>query len=179
MPWVSNDFPIDMLNMPSPFPSSPWPTYVNPIFGSEGTMALPSMSSFDRIHVPQPTLTVGGWNLSSYGSGPSHAFLGANTQMGGNYTYYTPSVYPSSVMKNPTNNFPMVGPHLSSSISYGRNQFYGSGYPLHETPSDGGNIYPHLNNPYHTSISSQTSTPLMMHIQTSMDQLGEGYYISK
>jgi hypothetical protein len=141
-------------------------------------MALPSMSSFDRSHVPQPTLTVGGWNLSSYGSSPSHVFLGANTQMGGNYTYYTPSVYPSSAMPTPMNNFPMEGPHISSSISYGRNQFYGSAYPLHETPSHGGNIYPHLNNPYHTSVSSQTSTSVMMHIQTSMDQLGRGYYLS-
>jgi hypothetical protein len=91
MPWVSNHFPIDMPNMPSPFPSSPWPTYMNPSFGSGGTMAPPSTSSFDRSHVPQPTLTVGGWNLPSYGSSPSHVFSGASTQMGGYSTYYTPS----------------------------------------------------------------------------------------
>jgi len=57
-------------------------------------MALPSTYSFDRSHVPQPNLTVGGWNLPSYGSSPSHVFLGANTQIGGYPTYYSPSVYP-------------------------------------------------------------------------------------
>jgi hypothetical protein len=40
MPWVSNHFPIDMLTVPSSFPSSTWPTYMNPSIGSWGTMAL-------------------------------------------------------------------------------------------------------------------------------------------
>jgi hypothetical protein len=141
-------------------------------------MNLPSMSSFDRSHVPQPTLTMGGQNIPSYGSSPSHSFSGAGTQMGGYSTYYTPSVYPSSTTLVPTNTFPMVGSHISYGISYRGNQFYGTGYPLHETPSHGGNIYPHLNNPYHTFVSSQTSTSMMMPIQTSMDQLGGGYYLS-
>jgi hypothetical protein len=94
-------------------------------FGSGGIMALPYMSSFDRSHVPLPTLTVGGWNLPSYESSPSHVFLGANTQMGGYSTYFTPSMYPSSSMLAPTNTFPMVDPHISSGLSYGGNHFYG------------------------------------------------------
>jgi len=80
-------------------------------------------------------------------------------------------------MRVPMNTFPMEGPHMPSSISYKGNHFYGSGYPLHGTPSHGGNIYPHLNNPCHTCVSSQTSASVMMPIQTSMDQLGEGYYL--
>jgi hypothetical protein len=99
-----------MPNMPSPFPSSPLPAYMNPSFGSGGMMTPLSTSSFDRSHVPQPTLTVGGWNLPSYGSNPSHTFSGASAQMGGYSTYYTPSVYPSSAMPVPTNTFPMAGP---------------------------------------------------------------------
>jgi hypothetical protein len=139
MPWVSNHFPLNM-----------------PIHSSEGMMAPLYASSFERSLIPQPTLTVGGWNLPSYGSNPSHTFSGANAQMGGYSTYYTPSMYPSSAMPVPTNTLPMAGPHMSSSISYGGNQFYGMGYPLHGTPSHGGNTYPHLNNPYHTFVSSQT-----------------------
>jgi hypothetical protein len=38
------------------------------------------------------------------------------------------------------------------------------------TPSQGGNIYPHLNNPYPTSISPQN--PVTMPIQTSSDHFG-------
>ena len=123
MLWVSNHFSLGMPNMPSPFPSSPWTTYMNPSFGSGGTMAPLYTYSFDRIHVPQPTLTVGGWNLPSYRSNPSHAFLGSISQMGGYSTYYTPSVHPSSSMPVPTNTFPMASPHISSSISYRGNQF--------------------------------------------------------
>jgi hypothetical protein len=63
MPWVSSHFPVDM---PSTFPSSPWPTYTNTSIGSRGTMAPMPTSSFDMSHVPQPTFTVGGWNLPSY-----------------------------------------------------------------------------------------------------------------
>ena len=68
MPWVSNHFPFDMPNMPSPFPSSPSPAYMNHDFGSGGTMALSSTSSFDMNHIPQSTLIVGGLNIPYYGS---------------------------------------------------------------------------------------------------------------
>jgi hypothetical protein len=122
-----------MPNMPSPFPSSPSPSYMNPSFGSGGMMPPFSTSSFDGSHIPQPTLTVGGWNLPSYGSNPSFTFPGESAQMGGYSTYYTPSIYPSSTMPVPTNTFPMADLHLSSGISYGGSQFYGTGYPLHES----------------------------------------------
>ena len=74
MPWVSNHFPLGIPNMPSPFPSAPLPAYMNPSFGSGGMMDPLSTYSFDRSHVPQPTLTMGGWNLSSYRSSPSYVF---------------------------------------------------------------------------------------------------------
>jgi hypothetical protein len=135
MPWVSNHFPIYMPNIPSPFPSSPLPSYMNPSFGSGGMMTpLTATSSFDKNNFPQPTLTVGGCNLPSYKSNPSHDFLGASAQMGGYSTYYTPSVYPSSTTPVPMNIFPMESPHMSYGISYRGNQFYGTCYPLHGTP---------------------------------------------
>jgi hypothetical protein len=59
-------------------------------------MAPIPTSSFDMSHVPQPTLTLGGWNFPSYGFSPSYALSRASTQMGA--YYYTPSVYPSSAM---------------------------------------------------------------------------------
>jgi len=68
MPWVSNNFPLDMPKIPSPFPSSPSPSYMNPSFGSGGKMALLSTSSFDMNHIPQSTLIVGGLNIPYYGS---------------------------------------------------------------------------------------------------------------
>jgi hypothetical protein len=120
---------------------------------------------------------VAGWNLPSYGSNPSHAFSGAIAQINGYSTYYTPSMYHSSSMPVPMNTSPMAGPHMSFGISYGGNQFYGTGYPLHGTPSHGDNIYPHLNNPYHAFVSPWASALVMMHVQTSMDQLGKGYYL--
>jgi hypothetical protein len=39
-------------------------------------------SSFDMSHVPQPSFTMGGSNLPSFGSSSRYAILGANTQMG-------------------------------------------------------------------------------------------------
>jgi hypothetical protein len=162
--------------MPSPLQPSPWFTYMSTSIGSGGAMAPMPTSSFDMSHVPQPTPTMGGWNLPSYRSSPSYALSGANTQMGAYSTYYTPSVYPSSTILAPLNTLPMARPHISPGLSYGNNQFYDSSYPLYGTPSQGGNIYPHLNRPYHTSISSQTS--MMMPMHTSLDQLGRGYYLS-
>jgi hypothetical protein len=179
MSCISNHFPLDMLNIASSFPSSPFPAYMNLSFGSGGTMAPLSTSSFDRSHVPQPTLIMGGWNLPSYESNLGLILIATSAQMGGYYTYYTPSVYPSPTMLVPTNTLPMAGPHMSSGISCGGNQFYSMGYPLHETPSHGGNTYPPLNNPYNTFIPSQTYASVMIHVQTYMDQLGRGYYLSR
>jgi hypothetical protein len=164
------------MDMHSPLQSSPWSTYMNPKIGSGGTMALMPMSSFDMSHVPQSTFMMGGWKLPSYRSSPSYALSVANTQMGAYSTYYTPSMYPSSTMSVPSNTFSMASSHVYPSVSYKENQFYGSGYPLYGTPSQEGNIYHHLNIPYHTSISLQNSE--MMPVQTSLNQLNGGYDLS-
>jgi len=95
--------------------------------------------------------------------------------MGAYSTYYTPSMYPSSAMSFPSNTFPMTSPHVSPDVSYGENPFYGLSYSLYGTPSQGGNIYPHSNSPYHTFVSSQTS--MMIPVQTSLNQLNRGYYL--
>jgi hypothetical protein len=120
---------------------------------------------------------MGGVNLPSYESSPSYALSGANTQMGAYSTHYTPSVYPLSTMLVPSNTFPMTGPHVSLGISYGENQFYSLGYPIYGSPSQGGNLHPHFNSPYHTFVSLQTS--VMMPVHTSSDHLGGGYYLSR
>jgi hypothetical protein len=172
-PFVSSHSPVDM---PSPSQPSPWSTYMNPSIGFRGTMSPMLVSSFDMSHVPQPAFMTGGWNFPSYESNPSYSLSGSNTQMSDYSTYYTPSMYPSSTMSVPSNTFSMVSPHVSPGVSYGENQFYGSGYLLHRSSSQGGNIYPHSNNPYHTSVFSQTL--VMMPIQTSLNQLNEGYYLS-
>jgi hypothetical protein len=97
---------------------------------------------------------MGGWNLPLDGSNSIYASSGANTQMGAYPTYYTPPMYLSSAMIVPSNTFSMISPQVPTGLSYGENQFYGSSYPLYGTPSQGGNIYPHSNNSYHTSIFS-------------------------
>jgi hypothetical protein len=78
-------------------------------------------------------------------------------------------------MSVPLNTFSMESLHISLGVSHGENQFYNSGYPLHGTPSLGGNIYHHSNIPYHTSVSSETS--IMMPVKTSLNQLNGGYYL--
>jgi hypothetical protein len=139
-------------------------------------MAPLSISLFDRGYIPQPSLIVGGWNLPSYRSNPSLSFSGASAPMGASSAYYASSTYPSSALSVPMNTFPMKNLHPSSSISYEGSQFYGMSYPLHESPSSGGNVYPQPNNPCHAFLSSQTSASVMMPLQTSMDQLRGGYY---
>jgi hypothetical protein len=145
-PWVSSHFSVDM---PSPVQPSPWPTYMNPSIGPELTMALMPTSSLNMSCVP-----MGGWNLPPYGSNTSYARSRASTQMGAYPTYYPPPMYLSSAMSVPLNIFSMTSPQLPPGLSYGENQFYGSGYPLYGTPSQGGKRYPHSNNPYPTSVSS-------------------------
>jgi hypothetical protein len=121
-PWVSSHFSIDM---PSPMQSSPWPTYMNPSIGPGGTMAPMLTSSFDMSRVP-----MGCWNLPLYGSNTSYALSGANTHMGAYPNYYTPPMYISFSMLVPLNIFSMTGPQVPPGLSYGENQFYGSGYPI-------------------------------------------------
>jgi hypothetical protein len=166
-PWVSSQFPIDI---PPPMQPSPRPTYMNPSIGPEGTMALMRTASFDMSHVP-----MGGWNLPPYGSNTRYALSEASTQMGAYPTYYTPPMYLWSTMSVPSNTFSMTGPQLPLGLSYGENQFYGSGYPLYGTPSQGGNIYPHSNNLCPTPVSSQTS--MTMPIQTSSNHFGMNQHL--
>jgi hypothetical protein len=147
-----------------------------PLHTPGGMMAPLSISSFDKSHIPQPTLTVGGWNLPSYESNPSLSFSGVSAPMGGYSSYYAPSIYPSSIMSVPMNTFPMKDLNTSSSISYGGIQFYGTGYTLHGITSSGGNVYPQANNPCHAFLSLQKYAMVMMPLQTSIDQLRGGYY---
>jgi hypothetical protein len=170
--WASNHFSHGMPDMSSHFPSSVSSPYVNPSFGSGGMMPHYSPFSFGGSHIPQTTLTVGGWNLPSYGS----TFPGASAQMGGHSTYYTPSTYPSFAMPVPTNDFPMAYLHMSSGISSEGSQFYSMGNPLHEVPSFGGNIYPHMSNPCHAAFSLQAASSVSMPLHPFMNQYGGGYY---
>jgi hypothetical protein len=123
---------------------------MNPSIGSGGTMDPMPTYSFDMSHVP-----MGGWNLPPYESNSSYALPEANAHMGSYPTYYSPSMYLSFSMLVPLNTFSMIGPQVPLVISYGENQFYGSGYPLYVTPSQGSNIYNHSNNSYPTSVSFQ------------------------
>jgi hypothetical protein len=118
MPWVSNNISLSMLEISSHFPTSVSLPYVNPSFGFGGMMPHYFPFSFDGIYIPQASLTVGGWNIPSHGSNPSFTFPGESSQMGGYSTYYTPSIYPSSAMPVPTNDFPMADLHISFGISY-------------------------------------------------------------
>jgi len=96
--------------------------------------------------------------------------------MGGHFSYYIPPSYPSSIMPIPTNTFLVAYLYLSSGISYGGSQFYGTGNPLHEVPLYGSNIYPHLSNPFHDFFSLKTFSSVMIPLQTLMNQFGGGYY---
>jgi hypothetical protein len=70
----------------------------------------------------------------------------------------------------------MTGPQLPLGLSYGENQFYSSGYPLYGTPSQGGNIYPHMSNPCHVTFPSQENSSVSFPLQPFMNQYGGGYY---
>jgi hypothetical protein len=96
--------------------------------------------------------------------------------MGGPSTFYISSIYPSSTMLVPMNAFLMENLPLISGVSFGGSHFYSMGNPLHEFPSSGGNIYPHMTNPYHVAFSSQAASSVVMPLQTFMNQLGGGYY---
>ena len=117
---------------------------------------------FGGSHIPQPTLTVGGWNIPTYGSNPRFTFLGEISQMGSHSTYYIPSIYPSSAMLVPKNAFPMADLCLSYGVSSGGSYFYSMGNPPHGVPSSGGNIYPHMSNPCHVAFSSQATSSVSM-----------------
>jgi hypothetical protein len=106
-----------MIDMSSHFPSSILSSYVNPSFGSCGMMPPYSPFSFGGIHIPQPTLTVGGCNIPSSRPNPSFTFPKLSAQMGGPSTYYISSIYPSSAMLVPRNIFLMVDLLFSYGVS--------------------------------------------------------------
>jgi hypothetical protein len=138
IPWASNNFSHGMLDMSSHLPSSVSLPYVNPSFGFRGMMPSYSPFSFGGSNIPQPTLTVRGWNIPSYRSNPRFTFLGESSQMGGHSTYYILSIYPSSSMSFPTNSFPIENLNLSSGVLSGGSHFYSIVNPLHEVPSSRG-----------------------------------------
>jgi hypothetical protein len=117
IPWASNIFSHGMLDMSSYFPSFFLSPYVNPSFGLGGMMPPYYPFLFGVIHIPQPTLTIGGWNIPSYGSNHSFTIPRESAQMGGQSTYYIPSIYHSSTMLVPMNIFPMADLHLSFGVS--------------------------------------------------------------
>jgi hypothetical protein len=71
------------------------------------------------------------------------------------------------------NTFPMVDLHLPFGFSFRGSNFCSMGNPLHEVPSSGGNIYPHISNPCHVTFSSKVAS---MPLQPFMNQYGGGYY---
>jgi hypothetical protein len=168
--WI----PCDSLNWQ--FSSSISLSYVNPIFGFRGMLLYYFPFLFCGGHIPQQYPMVGGWNPPSSIPNLGYTFPGSSAQMGGPSTSYIPSIYPSSSMLVPTNNFIMVNLPMSSSVSYGGIQSYSMGNSLHRVPLSGGNIYPHTSNPCHVTFSSQVTSLVMMPLQTFMNQLGGGYY---
>jgi hypothetical protein len=74
IPCASNHFYLGMLDMSFHLPSSVLSSYVNPTFGSGGMMPHFYPFSFGGTHIPQPNITVGGWNTPSYGSNPRFTF---------------------------------------------------------------------------------------------------------
>jgi hypothetical protein len=96
--------------------------------------------------------------------------------MGGHYTYYTLSTYPSSTMSVPTNAFPMEDLRLSSGVPSVGSHSYSMGNSLHEVPSSRGNIYPHMSNPCHVAFSSQAASLVLMPLHPFMNQYVGGYY---
>jgi hypothetical protein len=126
-------------------------------------------SLFSGSHILQTPLTIGGWNLPSYES----TMQEVSAQLSNHSTCYTPSTYPSSAMLVPTNTFPMEDLCLPSGASFGGSYFCSMGNPLHEVPSSGGNICPHMSNPCHVTFSLQAAS---MPLQLFMNQYGGAYY---
>jgi hypothetical protein len=178
IPWASNPFSFCMLDMSFHFPYDLSSSYVNPSFGPGGMMPPYYPFSFGGSHIPQPNLMVGGWDPPSSGPNPRFTFTRLSSQMGRQFTYYIMSFIPSSSTSILMNIFIMVNPSLSFGVSYRGSKFYSMGNPLHGVLSFGGNIYPHMSNPYHATFSSQATYSVMIPLKPFMNQLGRGYYPS-
>jgi hypothetical protein len=165
MPWVSDHFSHGMSDMSSHLPSFVSPPYENTRFGSGGMMPPSYPSLFSGIHILQTPLTVGGWNLPSYES----TMRELSAQLRNHSTCYTSSTYPSSAMSVPMNTFPMADLCLPFGVSSRRSYFCSMGNLLHEVPSSGGNIYPHVSDPCHIALSSQVASSVSMPLKPFMN----------
>jgi hypothetical protein len=159
---------LHIPNMNLHFSSSILTSNINPIFGSRGTSSPYTPLSFGGVHIPQPTPTVRGWNPPSSKPNPRYNSQGWSAQMGGPCTSYIPSIHPSSTMLVPMNTFLMENLPLTYGVPSGGSQFYSMGNPPHRFPSFGGNIYPHMSNPYHAAFSSHAASSMMIPLQTFM-----------
>jgi hypothetical protein len=79
-------------------------------------------------------------------------------------------------MPFPTNVFSMVDLCMSSSVPSGGSHSYSMGNSLHEVPSSGGNIYPHMSNHCHVTFSSQATSSVSIPLHPFMNQYGGGHY---
>jgi hypothetical protein len=117
MPLVSNPFSFGMPNMTLHMSSSILTSNVNTSFGSGGMSPPYNPFPFGGGHIPQSFPMVGGWNPPSSAPNPSYGFQGWNGQMGGVSTSYIHSVYPSSTMHVPMNDFIMENPPQTSGVT--------------------------------------------------------------
>jgi hypothetical protein len=115
---------------------------------------------------------IGDWNPPSSAPNPSYIFQGWNGKMGNVSTSYISSIYPSSTMLVPTNDFIMENYPPTSGISSGGNTFSNMGNPQYKAPFPRGNVYPHMGNMYHITFSSQVIPSRMMPLQPFMNHLG-------
>jgi hypothetical protein len=115
------------------------------VLGQGARRLLIILSHFGGGHIPQSFPMVGGWNPPSSTPNPSYNFQGWNGQMGGVSTSYISSVYPSSTMHFPMNDFLMENPPLTYGITSGGINFPWE-TPSHGVPSSRGNVYPHMGN---------------------------------
>jgi hypothetical protein len=98
---------------------------------------------------------MGGWNPPSFGPNPNSNFQGWTGHMGSVSTPYISSVYPSSTITFLVNSYFMENPPPTYYITLRWDQFSNIRNPLHKVNSLGGSGYPHMDNPYHITFSSQ------------------------
>jgi hypothetical protein len=94
--------------------------------------------------------------------------------MGGVSTSYILSLYPSSTMHIPLNDFLIENPPPTSGMTLGGNVYPHMGNPSYRVPSSGGNVYPHMGNPYHTRFSSHAARSMMIPLQLFCESVGRG-----